>query len=190
MLAAIGVELDRGAVRRHPGALRLGEPLALDDGLSEQEVYEELRALAARNASTEDEVSFLGAGMYDHYVPALIDSIIERSEFLTPYTPYQPEVSQGGLQAMFEYQTAISELTGLPDLQRLGVRGPERGGRRRLRGQARQSAAAASWSRAGCTPTRARRCARCPRLGHGGRGGAAARRPHRAARSSTTTSAR
>src|SRR5437764_2085177 len=52
--------------------------------------------------------------MYDHYVPALIDSILERSEFLTPYTPYQPEISQGGLQAMFEYQTAISELTGLP----------------------------------------------------------------------------
>ncbi|HEY2160476.1 MAG TPA: aminomethyl-transferring glycine dehydrogenase subunit GcvPA, partial [Solirubrobacteraceae bacterium] len=74
----------------------------------------ELRALAARNVSTEDEVSFVGAGMYDHYVPALVDSIILRSEFLTPYTPYQPEISQGGLQAMFEYQTAISELTGLP----------------------------------------------------------------------------
>ncbi len=59
-------------------------------------------------------MSFLGAGMYDHYAPALIDSIILRSEFLTPYTPYQPEISQGGLQAMFEYQTAISELTGLP----------------------------------------------------------------------------
>ncbi len=52
--------------------------------------------------------------MYDHYVPALIDSILARSEFLTPYTPYQPEISQGGLQVMFEYQTAISELTGLP----------------------------------------------------------------------------
>ena len=77
-------------------------------------MFEELRALAARNVSTEDEVSFLGAGMYDHYIPALIDSIILRSEFLTPYTPYQPEISQGGLQAMFEYQTAISELTGLP----------------------------------------------------------------------------
>ena len=52
--------------------------------------------------------------MYDHYVPSLIDSILQRSEFLTPYTPYQPEISQGGLQVMFEYQTAISELTGLP----------------------------------------------------------------------------
>ena len=70
--------------------------------------------LAARNVSTDDELSFLGAGMYDHYVPALVDSITSRSEFLTPYTPYQPEVSQGTLQVMFEYQTAISELTGLP----------------------------------------------------------------------------
>ncbi len=107
--------LDRGAVRRHSRTrLRLTAPLDLDPGLSEQEVYDELRALAARNACTEDEVSFLGAGMYDHYVPALVDSITSRSEFLTPYTPYQPEVSQGGLQAMFEYQTAICELTGLP----------------------------------------------------------------------------
>ena len=57
--------------------------------------------------------------MYDHYVPALVDSIIQRSEFLTPYTPYQPEISQGGLQAMFEYQTAISELTGLPVSERV-----------------------------------------------------------------------
>src|SRR6185369_16621646 len=76
--------------------------------------YAYLRDLAATNVSAEDEISFLGAGMYDHYVPALIDSIITRSEFLTPYTPYQPEISQGGLQVMFEYQTAISELTGLP----------------------------------------------------------------------------
>src|SRR5206468_1613438 len=76
--------------------------------------FAELRELASRNVSTDDEVSFLGAGMYDHYIPALIDSIVLRSEFLTPYTPYQPEISQGGLQAMFEYQTAISELTGLP----------------------------------------------------------------------------
>jgi glycine dehydrogenase subunit 1 len=114
MLAQIGVRSIEELFADIPAALRLSEALALDDGLSEQEVYDELRALAARNASTEDEISFLGGGMYDHYVPALIDSITSRSEFLTPYTPYQPEVSQGGLQAMFEYQTAISELTGLP----------------------------------------------------------------------------
>ena len=67
--------------------------------------------------------------MYDHYVPAVIDMLMERSEFLTPYTPYQPEVSQGGLQVMFEYQTAISELTALPVSNASGLRGPERGGR-------------------------------------------------------------
>jgi glycine dehydrogenase subunit 1 len=114
MLAAIGVASIEDLFADIPKALRLNRPLALERGRSEQEVYEELKALAARNVSTEDEVSFLGGGMYDHYVPALIESIIERSEFLTPYTPYQPEISQGGLQAMFEYQTAISELTGLP----------------------------------------------------------------------------
>jgi glycine dehydrogenase subunit 1 len=114
MLAAIGVASIEDLFADIPADLRLSQPLNLGAGLSEQEVYDELRALAARNKSTEDEVSFLGAGMYDHYVPALVDSIISRSEFLTPYTPYQPEVSQGGLQAMFEYQTAISELTGLP----------------------------------------------------------------------------
>jgi glycine dehydrogenase subunit 1 len=107
MLGAIGVESVDALFADVPAGLRLADGLALDEGLSEQEVYTELRALAARNVSTEDEVSFLGAGMYDHYVPALIDSITSRSEFLTPYTPYQPEVSQGGLQAMFEYQTAL-----------------------------------------------------------------------------------
>jgi glycine dehydrogenase subunit 1 len=114
MLAAIGVGSIEELFADIPQTLLLTRELALGTGLSEQEVYDELRALAAHNTSTEDELSFLGAGMYDHYVPALIDSIISRSEFLTPYTPYQPEISQGGLQAMFEYQTAISELTGLP----------------------------------------------------------------------------
>jgi glycine dehydrogenase subunit 1 len=114
MLGAIGVESVEDLFADIGAGLQLDRPLALDAGLSEAEVYAELRALAERNVSTEDEISFLGGGMYDHYVPALIDSIISRSEFLTPYTPYQPEISQGGLQAMFEYQTAISELTGLP----------------------------------------------------------------------------
>ena len=114
MLAEIGVGSVEELFSDIPASVRLDRPLALDEGLSEQEVFEELRALAARNVSVEDELTFVGAGMYDHYVPALVDSIIMRSEFLTPYTPYQPEVSQGTLQAMFEYQTAICELTGLP----------------------------------------------------------------------------
>jgi glycine dehydrogenase subunit 1 len=115
MLAAVGVgSLEELFDRQIPPAVRLREALALPPGMPEQEVYEHLRALAERNTSTEQQVSFLGAGMYDHYVPAVVDMITERSEFLTPYTPYQPEVAQGGLQAMFEYQTAISELTALP----------------------------------------------------------------------------
>ncbi|MEA2125248.1 MAG: glycine dehydrogenase subunit 1 [Solirubrobacteraceae bacterium] len=114
MLDAIGVASVDDLFADVPEELRLGRALDLPDGKPEQEVYGYLRDLAARNVSTEDELSFLGAGMYDHYVPALVDSISSRSEFLTPYTPYQPEVSQGGLQVMFEYQTMISELTGLP----------------------------------------------------------------------------
>jgi glycine dehydrogenase subunit 1 len=114
MLAAIGVESIEALFADVPAQLRLAGGLGLEPGRSEQEVYAELRALAQRNVSTEDELSFVGAGMYDTYVPALIDALLSRAEFLTPYTPYQPEVSQGGLQTMFEYQTAICELTGLP----------------------------------------------------------------------------
>jgi glycine dehydrogenase subunit 1 len=115
MLAVIGVSsLQELFDRQIPEAVRLKRALALPDGMPEQAVYEHLRELASRNRDSEEELSFLGAGMYDHYVPALIDMLTERSEFLTPYTPYQPEISQGGLQVMFEYQTAISELTGLP----------------------------------------------------------------------------
>ncbi|HVS28557.1 MAG TPA: aminomethyl-transferring glycine dehydrogenase subunit GcvPA, partial [Solirubrobacteraceae bacterium] len=114
MLEAIGVDSIDQLFADVPPGVRLGRELQLPAGMSEQDVYAYLRELAGRNVSTEDELCFLGAGMYDHYVPALIDSILQRSEFLTPYTPYQPEISQGGLQAMFEFQTAICELTGLP----------------------------------------------------------------------------
>jgi glycine dehydrogenase subunit 1 len=115
MLATIGVgSIDELFDRQVPAGVRLGRPLDLPAGLPEQAVYEHLRDLAAKNTSTEDEITFLGAGMYDTYVPAIVDMLMERSEFLTPYTPYQPEISQGGLQVMFEYQTAISELTALP----------------------------------------------------------------------------
>src|SRR4051794_19787827 len=115
MLEAIGVgSLEELFDRQIPAAVRFGRALDLPPGMPEQDVYAHLRDLAARNVSAEDEVCFLGAGMYDHYVPAVVDMLMERSEYLTPYTPYQPEVSQGGLQVMFEYQTAISEPTALP----------------------------------------------------------------------------
>jgi glycine dehydrogenase subunit 1 len=114
MLDAVGVGSIEELFDAIPAGVRLGRPIDLPPGEPEQAVYAELRRLAERNVSAEDEITFLGAGMYDHYVPAIVDMLMSRSEFLTPYTPYQPEVSQGGLQVMFEYQTAISELTGLP----------------------------------------------------------------------------
>ena len=114
MLERIGVQSIDELFDAIPEGVRLGRALDLPPGRPEQEVFAHLRELASRNVSADDELTFLGAGMYDHYIPALVDSIISRSEFLTPYTPYQPEVSQGTLQRMFEYQTAISELTGLP----------------------------------------------------------------------------
>ena len=115
MLQTIGVgSLQEIFDRQIPAGVRLSEGLDIPAGRPEQDVYAHLRDLAARNTSAEDEITFLGAGMYDHYVPAVVDMLMSRSEFLTPYTPYQPEISQGGLQVMFEYQTAISELTALP----------------------------------------------------------------------------
>jgi glycine dehydrogenase subunit 1 len=114
MQDAIGVSSVDDLFAEIPAEVRFDRPLGIADGMAEQEVTDHLAGLAARNRHADEEVTFLGAGMYDHYVPALIDSITQRSEYLTPYTPYQPEISQGGLQVMFEFQTAISELTGLP----------------------------------------------------------------------------
>src|SRR3954451_9708358 len=114
MLGAIGAGSVEELFADVPEGMRLGRELDLPDGLAEQEVFERRGALGPKTRHNDPGVSFLGPGIYDHYVPALIDSILQRSEFLTPYTPYQPEISQGGLQVMFEYQTAISELTGLP----------------------------------------------------------------------------
>src|SRR4051794_32275670 len=127
MLAAIGVDSVEELFAQIPQPLRLDRPLALPDGLGEAEVYERLAGLAERNADAEREVCFVGAGMYDHYVPAIVDAITSRSEFLTPYTPYQPEISQGGLQVMFEFQTAMSELTGLPVSNAALYEGPSAG---------------------------------------------------------------
>ncbi len=131
MLEAIGVgSIDEIFNRQIPADVRLGRALDLPAGLPEQDVYAHLRDLAAKNTSAEDEITFLGAGMYDHYVPAVIDMLLGRSEYLTPYTPYQPEVSQGNLQVMFEYQTAICELTGLHVSNASVYEGVTRGRRR------------------------------------------------------------
>lgn len=80
---------------------------------SETELVRELSRLAAKNKDTVSYASFLGAGVYDHYQPVIVDHVISRSEFYTAYTPYQPEISQGELQAIFEFQTMIAELTGM-----------------------------------------------------------------------------
>jgi len=96
-----------------PEDVRRREPLALPAGLSEVEVLGELQRLAAADTPASALISFLGAGIYDHYVPAIVEAIISRGEFLTAYTPYQPERSQGVLQSIFEFQTAICELTGM-----------------------------------------------------------------------------
>jgi glycine cleavage system P protein (glycine dehydrogenase) subunit 1 len=114
MLDAIGAASVDELFEQIPAEVRLDRDLDLPSGLTETECFDHLAELAERNAHADAEVCFLGAGMYDHYAPAIVDAITQRSEFLTPYTPYQPEVSQGGLQVMFEFQTAISELTGLP----------------------------------------------------------------------------
>jgi glycine dehydrogenase subunit 1 len=113
MLAAIGVDSIEALFRDIPEGLRFQGELDLPPALSEPELVAHLEELAARNAHTGQELSFLGAGIYDHYVPAVVDAVLARGEFLTAYTPYQPEMSQGILQAIFEYQTVICELTGM-----------------------------------------------------------------------------
>ncbi len=111
MLAAIGVETIDELFRDIPAGVRFAGELDVPPALTEVELQRHLEALAGRNVV--DEVCFLGAGIYDHHVPALVDAVLQRGELLTAYTPYQPEMSQGVLQAVFEYQTAICELTGM-----------------------------------------------------------------------------
>ena len=113
MLEAIGVAEVEDLFRDIPQAVRMSRPLDLEPALSEQELVAHMTELAARNVDVGRELSFLGAGAYDHYVPAVADLVAQRNELLTAYTPYQPEMSQGTLQAIFEYQTAICELTGM-----------------------------------------------------------------------------
>jgi glycine dehydrogenase subunit 1 len=113
MLAAIGVSSVEELFEQVPPGVRLERELDVPPALGEAELARHIEELAARNVSTADELSFLGAGIYDHYVPSVVDVVLSRGEFLTAYTPYQPEMSQGVLQAVFEYQTVICELTGM-----------------------------------------------------------------------------
>jgi len=113
MLATVGVPSIEELFRDIPEGVRFRRDLELEPALGEAELVAHLEELAARNVPAGAEISFLGAGIYDHYVPAVVDAVLQRGEFLTAYTPYQPEMSQGVLQSIFEYQTAICELTGM-----------------------------------------------------------------------------
>lgn len=113
MLAAIGVDSVESLFAGIPPEMRLPKPLDLPPALGELELTQAMGFLAGRNQSVRELLCFLGAGSYDHFVPAVVDAVASRSEFYTSYTPYQPEVSQGNLQATFEYQTLICQLTGL-----------------------------------------------------------------------------
>ncbi|MEK7689297.1 MAG: aminomethyl-transferring glycine dehydrogenase subunit GcvPA [Deltaproteobacteria bacterium] len=113
MLKVIGAEFVEDLFKAIPDNLRVKKPLNLPAPLSEQELIQEMTTLSIKNATVEEYVSFLGAGAYNHYIPSIVNHLISRSEFYTAYTPYQPEISQGTLQAIFEYQTLICQLTGM-----------------------------------------------------------------------------
>ena len=113
MLDAIGAGSIDELFASIPEALKLHRPLDLPPAMGELELTRHVTALAARNRPAGQCASFLGGGSYDHFIPAVVDAVAGRSEFYTAYTPYQPEASQGTLQAMFEYQTLITELMGM-----------------------------------------------------------------------------
>lgn len=113
MLEAIGAASIDELFAMIPGELCLGRDLKIPPALTELELSAHLARLAGRNVSCDERACFLGGGAYDHFVPAVVDAIAGRSEFYTSYTPYQPEASQGNLEASFEYQTLITRLTGM-----------------------------------------------------------------------------
>ena len=113
MLQAIGVDSLADLFEQIPSEIRLQRDLDLPPRMGELELTQYMTRLAGRNQSCDDVPCFLGAGSYDHFVPAVVDALAGRGEFYTSYTPYQPEVSQGNLQVMFEYQTLICQLTGM-----------------------------------------------------------------------------
>src|ERR1700692_4791867 len=111
MLSVCGITSAEDLFAHLPEEVRMKQPLALDPGISEYEIVDYFRARGAENAS--NFTSFLGAGVYAHYRPVLVDTVVARGEFLTSYTPYQAEISQGTLTTIFEFQTMICQLTGM-----------------------------------------------------------------------------
>ena len=114
MLEKIGVKSTDELFSDIPEKVRLDRELDLKEPKNEYELKKELNAMASKNANLQEYTSFLGAGVYDHFIPSVVDHVISRQEFYTSYTPYQPEMTQGELQAMFEFQTMVSEITGMP----------------------------------------------------------------------------
>jgi glycine dehydrogenase subunit 1 len=112
MLEAIGLQSAEQLFESIPPELRLQRPLNTPRALSEIELLDKFEQMGQRNAAAR-RISFLGAGAYSHYIPTIVDHIISRSEFFTAYTPYQPEISQGTLQTIFEFQTLVCQLTGM-----------------------------------------------------------------------------
>lgn len=113
MLAAIGASSIQELFQQIPAEFRLERALQIAPALSEIELTQHMKALAAKNQGADSSVCFLGGGAYDHFIPAVVDALASRSEYYTAYTPYQAEASQGSLQAFFEYQTLICQLTGM-----------------------------------------------------------------------------
>jgi glycine dehydrogenase subunit 1 len=113
MLGAIGAKSLEDLFHFIPANVRLQRPLKVPEALTEIELQQHMAELARKNRSADDAVCFLGGGSYDHFIPAVVDAVAGRSEFYTAYTPYQAEASQGSLQAFFEYQTLICQLTGM-----------------------------------------------------------------------------
>ncbi|MFC5404835.1 aminomethyl-transferring glycine dehydrogenase subunit GcvPA [Cohnella soli] len=113
MLRTIGVESTEDLFRDIPESIRYRGVLPMSSALDEISLLQHMKELSGRNADTDRYASFLGAGIYDHHIPVIINHMISRSEFYTAYTPYQPEISQGELQAIFEFQSYICELTGM-----------------------------------------------------------------------------
>jgi glycine dehydrogenase subunit 1 len=111
MLAIIGLKSEEELISSLPSDVRFDRPLQIEDGKSEYEIVDYFKAQAGRNAN--GFASFLGAGVYHHYRPVLVDTIVSRGEFLTSYTPYQAEISQGTLTSIFEFQTMVCQLTGM-----------------------------------------------------------------------------